>query len=617
MGRAGPASAREKAKAWAPLLLLLLLGLAPRLIFIGRFPTIPVSDFKSLVAFGQYFHENGLIGSGHPWFWEYLNPGLPVFLSGVFTLYPCLEPGSLARVLTAVACGVLPLLPFFIWRGVMPLWARLLAGASLALWPGQILFSGVVAQDNWVLLPSIALGALAVRVLLDDEHAWPVTAGLLYAAATAIRQEMLVALLPLFLAGAGLISRHARRRALAAALAAVLPLVGLAAYRRAATGRFSLSTEHSGTSILGAYVPGATANGWIDPAPFIASVRPELLWDRKAMFAQTTSLALHEAFRRPGFHILRILSSAANVSVAGESVNLFWSLQAPEVLPPALHQAGEALAARWTRPLRWEMEAIQGLFLAAVIIGIRRRNWPILILALAALLKYGIHVFTVAQGRYMLAATALQILAIAVAVYEAAAVWRLPNGRRLLAQAFGAGAVFCWVLIIFAPLLAAIVARHDVDGPRVYRFPLTIATHDASLSCRVDQGILASLTLGPASASIRPFHPDPPPGEAATAKCELTGSGEPRPVVLQVLDSYPHGGLPDRIVQRVELDGTEVFSHDIAREPGTGWMNIPLGPVGTGTRKSVTVEVRAIRPDPGANWGGAAQTDFRIVRPTP
>lgn len=599
----------------AGLALLVILGLAPRLAFVSSFPTIPVSDFNSLVAFGRHLQEHGLL-SKSAWFWEFFNPGLPVVLACVFTLYPCVDPGSLARVVTAAVCGgVLPLLPFLIWRGVLPLWTRILAGAALALWPGQIVFSGVVAQDNWVLLPSVALAALAVRVLYKDEDARPVIAGLLYAGGVAMRQEMVVALVPLFVAAAGVTSLGARRRAITAVLAAGLPLLGLAAYRSAATGRFALNTEHSGVSILGAYVPGATINGWTEPAPYIASVRPDLLWNGKALFSQATSVAVREALRRPVFHTLRILSSMADLSITGESKNLYWSLQAPEVLPPALHDRGMAVATLWSRPLRWEMEALQGLFLAAVLIAIRRRSRVILALLLAALLKYGLHAVTVAQGRYLLAATAFEILTVVVAAYEAYALVRLPGGRRFVGQALGAGAIFCWALILLSPQLAGFVISRDVDQQRTYRFPLETPDRGAALTCVVERGILATLITEPWSAAIRPFHSDPAPGEAAVAKCELTGSGEPRPVVLQVLDSYAPGGLGGRIRQRVELDGTEVFSHDIAQEPGTGWVNIPLGRVGAETHKSLTLEVRAIRPDPGMNWGNAAQTDFRMARP--
>jgi hypothetical protein len=595
------------------LLLLLILGVATRLAFVSRFPTIPVSDFQFLIVFGQYLRDHGLISNG--WFWEFFNPGLPLLLCGLFRIFPGADPQSLARLATVLVCGLLPILPFLIWRGVLPFWARLLAGASLALWPGQILFSAVVAQDNWVLLPSVALGALAVRSLLA-ERAWPVTAGLLFAAGVAIRQEMLIVLLPLLLAAAGVTFQGRWRRVLAAGLAAGLPLVALAAYRGAATGRFSLSTEHGGIAILGAYVPGAIPYGWVDPFPFIASVRPDLLYDREALLSQAALLAFRETLRRPAFQTGRILSSVLTSAVWGEGKSLYWSLELPEVLPAALHERGAALTTSLKRPLRLEMAAIQGLFLAAVIVAIRRRNRAILVLALAVLLKYGLHAITAAQGRYFFVATALEILAIALAMYEVRTM-ELPGTRRLTIRALSAGVAFSAVLIFFAPWFAAFLQVHDIDQQRTYHFPLVLVDHSATLSCQVERGVLDALTVpleSTQSAAIRTFQHDPAPGEAGVAECELTGSGEPRPLKLQVLDSYAPGGLGGRMVQRVEVDGAEVLSHDIAQEPGTGWANIPLGLVGTGTRRRVVIEVRAIRPDPGADWSDAARTTFQLMR---
>ncbi len=62
------------------------------------------------------------------------------------------------------------------------------------------------------------------------------------------------------------------------------------------------------------------------------------------------------------------------------------------------------------------------------------------------------------------------------------------------------------------------------------------------------------------------------------------------------------------------MDGAEIFSHDIAKEPGTGWAQIPLGEVGDGTKRKVVIEVKAIQPDAGAGWGNAAVTTFQLSR---
>jgi len=166
-------------RSWEALafLLLLILGLAPRLALVSKFPTIPFSDFANLVAFALAFHDQGLTGNIQ--YWEYLNPGLPLVLYGLFHIFSRVDAATVARLSTVFACGLMPILPFLIWRGILPFWVRVLAGSALALWPGQILFSGVVAQDNWVLLPSVALGALAVRRLIGSAPARPIIAGLL------------------------------------------------------------------------------------------------------------------------------------------------------------------------------------------------------------------------------------------------------------------------------------------------------------------------------------------------------------------------------------------------------------------------------------------------------
>jgi len=595
------------------LLFLLILSLGSRLVFVSRFPTIPYSDFEHLVGFGEYLHTHGIFAN--EWFWQFFNPGLPVVLSVLFRIFPG-DPAAVARLATVLACGLLPLPPYLLWRGVLPFGIRLLTGLALAVWPGQVMFSGVVAQDNWVLLPTVFLAVLAVRALAGGMRTPLIVAGLLYGAGVALRQEMLLPLFPLFLAAAGMGLRDGWRRWAAAGLAAGVPLLVLIAHRGIATGRYTLSTEHAGLSVLGAYVPGAAKDGWIDPYAFIASVRPDLLRDPETLRSQSTGLALREALRRPGFHIARIGSEMVTYLVLGEADSLYWSLQAPDVLPPALHEQAMAFALDAQRPLRYEMAGIQGLFLAAILIGFWRRSAAILVLASAVLLKLAIHAIIAAQARYFFPVTALEILAIALAAYEA---WIAPPAgkRARLALALGVGLVFCLTLLYFRLRLEIYVQSHDTDFQRTYHFPLAVADHGAALNCAMDRGSLVFLSLplrSTQSATIRTFQPDPSPGDSAAAVCELTATGKPQPLILQVLDPYARGGLPNRMLQRVEVDGAEVYSHDVAKEPGTGWANVPLGDVGEGTRKKVVIEVKALQPDPGANWGSAAVTAFQLSR---
>jgi len=567
------------------------MGLLPRLALVTAFPTVPVSDFRGIVDLALAVRDAGwTVPDRH---WDLFSPGLPLLLSVLLRLPG--SPDALARFSTAIACGLLPLLPFRIWRGALPLWARALAGGLLALWPGQVLFSGVVAQDNWVLLPTVALGSLAVRSLVARDGGHPLAAGLLYGLGVALRQEMLVALLPLLLAAAGLGEPRGRRlRNLGLLLAAtLLPLLLLAAHRSMATGRFALTSRHGSLAMLGAYVPGAAENGWTDPLPYIASVEPALMRNRRAMEEAGFRLTLAEVRRRPGFQALRIVDSVVRLFISGEAANLYWSLGSPDVLPPARRSAGAALAARAAPLLKLEMALLQGLFLAALVLGIARRNRAILVLAVAVLLKIALHAVLVAQGRYLLAATALEILAIALGAWEAARA-----GRGRLGAALAVGAAGALALAIATPRLDAAVRARDLDSQRLYRFPLE------SADCTVASGRLVSLVAG--VATLEPFDRDPASGEVAAADCALPGVSPP--LRLRLLDGYDPGGLPGRMLQRVLVDGREVLVHDLAAEPGGGWMDVPLG-----AARAVRIEIVAVHPEPGSAWGKAASTQFKLV----
>lgn len=583
-------------------ILLLAAGLLPRLAFVSVFPTVPVSDFRGLVNFALAFGSGSGLPQGRSW--ELYSPGLPLALAPLLRVSP-LPPDDTARLATAVLCGLVPLLPFLLWRSVLPLWARLAAGLALALWPGQVVFSGVVAQDNWVLLPTIALGALMVRALVGGRR-YPVAAGLLYGLGVAMRQEMLVALLPLLL-GAGLGPRAERRpRTWAALTLTVLAaLAGLALLRGAATGRFALTSEHGGLALLGAYVPGATENYWADPLPYIASEEPSLLADRGRMQAAGFRLALREALRRPGFHTLRIASAVAKFAIEGETSSFYWSL-GPDVLPPADRTRADAFIRRTAPWLRFELTCIQALFLAALFVGLWQRSAAVLLLAAAVALKVGIHAVVVAQGRYFLAATALEILAVVVAAWEVA--------RRREARPAGAALAFglaaAVLLFLAAPRLEARARARDHEGQRIYRFPLAERHHGpGSLDCVVDRGLLAVLT--DITATIEPLAVDPHPGETAEAVCTYTRkAGEP-PLTFQVQDPYEPGGLPNRMRVEVMVDGVPKLAHDVAAEPGSGWLDVPLD-AAAGEHRTVRVALIAVHPDAGAAWGRAAQTTLRL-----
>ncbi len=339
-----PGASREALAAAA----LLVLGVGARVLFTARFPTTAFSDFRALVDFGQELASRGL--TAESWHWIQFNPGLPMILA-LLSGAP-MSAESAARLATSVATGLLPLLPFFLWRSILSVGWRFLAGALLALWPGQVFFSGVVAQENWVLLPAVALACLAVRALrLPGGGSYPISAGLLLAVAVAVRQEMLVVLAPAALAAAGLAKADAGRlsRALRLAVSAGVPILALALQRQAATGRFAITTEHGGLALLGSVIPGAAGPGWVDPKAYIASVDPALLEDRDAARRASSGLALAEWRRRPAFHALRGVAAAARLSVESDADDLYWSVGASEALPEPARARGAAFYARGSR----------------------------------------------------------------------------------------------------------------------------------------------------------------------------------------------------------------------------------------------------------------------------
>lgn len=581
---------------------LLAAGLAPRLAFATLFPTEPISDFAGLVDFSVGFREEGLVPSSHQW--QYRSPGMPMALAPILALFPE-DPAATARFATAAVCGLLPLLPFFLWRGVLPLSVRAGAGLLLALWPGQILFSGVAAQDNWVLLPTVALGCLAARALLSGEGGHPVAAGLLYAAGVAIRQEALIALLPLLPAAAGWRlrgERRWRRLGIAGAVAGALVLL-LALQRHAATGRFAVGAEAGSLSLLGAYVPGATENYWTDPSAHIAAVAPELLWDDQRMREAGLALTLQEAARRPAFHAARISALTLHFLSAGELDNFYWAIGAEALPDPVARERARAHGRSLADLLEFEMGLILGLTIAAVAVGIHRRNPAILVLTAAVAVKVGLHALIVGQGRYFLASTALQGLILAIAAWEVARRGTAAYGAAALAAGLTLGAA----VAVKAPGLVEEVRSWDREEiQRSYRFRIASADESAWLDCEVDRGLLARLNVDRAILELLRKHPAP--GEIAAADCRLGGGGS---VALEIEDAFAPGNRPGRVRQRVTVDGEVLFDHDLGAEPGSGWSKVPLGPAGPEPRP-VRIEVVAVDPDPWAAWGTLARTTFRL-----
>jgi hypothetical protein len=577
-------------------LALVALGVGLRLSFALAYPVEPFSDFRALVDFALRLRDQGLSAPG--WGWVQFSPGLPLILSVLFRWAPA-DPAAVARLATAIATGLTPLLPFLIWRPVLAFRWRMLAALLLAVWPGQVFFSGVVAQENWSLPFAVALACLAVRALrAGGQTGFPVAAGLLLFASAALRQEMLVVLIPLALPAAG--ARRARS-ALIFVLAAGIPLAGLAVWRHAATGRFALTSEHGGLGLLGSAVPGAAAAGWVDPTPYVLSIDPDLVKDGGRLRSEAYRLAAEEWKRRYRFHAFRVGVALLRLSAWSDADNLAWSVGSPEALPPGLAERGAALAARWIPRLRWELALIQGLALVALAVGIRRRDPAILALLAAVALKFAIQALVSPLGRLMLPAIALELLAIALAAAEI-------HGSRARAAALAVAAAAAAALFLAVPPLRALAIRKDEAPARVARFPLALPGGGFA-DCTMESGRLVYLWWNRVRLAIE--SDSPVAGDAARATCRLPAAAKSARLRLRIEDPYAAGGFPGRILERALWDGREVFRHDIAAEPGAGWAEVSLAR-SPDSPSLLTLEILAENPDPGWAWGAASAASFEI-----
>lgn len=447
--------------------LVLLAGILPRLIFVFVCPNYPISDFYNILDLARSF-ERDILAKGNI-YWQYFSAGLPLILSVLLKVIPYPDE-DVVRWATAIVTGLPAVLPFLIWKDVFPRRVRILAGLLLAFWPGQILFSGVLAQDNWIIFPTVGLAALAVRVLVKQKGGYTIWAGLFYFFSVAIRQEMLITLLPL---GAVAMLGSQREKWFRNFIVGI-SLLGiffgaLVVQRGMATGRYALSTNHLGVSILGAYVPGA-GMGWNMPWAFLSTYHPEISVEDEGFEQQITRLAMKEFVRRPRFHAIRIVgSSLYNLfNIDREIAPL--SLTAEGVLPHRYQAGAKALLESLTPLLQFFPSFIHGMFLSAVFFSLFNRQLlkyicPIL---LTVVFKIGLHAVIVSQPRYFLVVVALEFLVIAVVW---GAMLKKENCKLTLRSIFlGIASVF--LLIVIMNTAKNYVEKHDLASQPRYAIPI-------------------------------------------------------------------------------------------------------------------------------------------------
>lgn len=587
-------------------------ALLPRLWLHLAYPATPVSDFAAVVLFAQAFAAQGPAAAG--WYWDLINPGTPMALAPLLHLFPG-DDGSVAGLATAIAMAIVPLLPLLLLRRAVPAWAALVAGALIALHPAHLVFSGVVAQDNWVQLPVVALACLAIRNARLKGAGMPIASAILLWAAYAFRQEMVLVCLPLALLAAwphGTGGSRIRNMLLLAAVGAAL-LVASAVQRDAATGRFALTSSHGGAAMLGSYVPGA-GFGWIPYDDHVSRVAPELSGDAERVREQAGALAIKEISKRPLFHVARRFGALLNTATGQDATLSYWSLQGEGVQEPAVAPAAGALGTRLHPWIVLAFVAVHALFLAALPFGIKRCDPAVLALASAIALKVGLHLVFATQARFFLVVLCMEALAIMVVLTT---IGR--SKRRVFT--FAAVAVLVAAVLYAAvrkiPEWEAGVKQLEVGAQPTLAAPAQLPREfelhaaEATAACVLHAGTMVAANDDVATFQVQ--NPDPLPGETAELRCLISG---PVPVLVQVEDKYAPGGFPDRMFQDLAIDGRPVRSHDIAAEPGSGWWTGEV-PLQGGRAIEAVVTIRALRPDPGPAWGRAAATSVRLVEADP
>ncbi|MDQ8051007.1 hypothetical protein [Luteibacter sp.] len=571
------------------------------------YPAVPVSDFGGIVEFAALIADKGPFA--HGWYWNLFSAGTPTLLSVPLALSSA-DDVVVARIATVLVLTLVSVLPMLLLRNVVPLWARLTIALAIALMPARIVFSGVIAQDNWVQLPVVALACLAVRNLYGKGRGYPAWSALLWCLSLYVRQEMLVAALPLALLAAWPFRSAGKGRAVAT-FAAVGLLLALAAagQRQAASGDFALTSRHGGVSLLGSYVPGA-GFGWVPYDAYVASRAPELAADPERLRAQAGRMALDEIKARPGFHLLRRLGAVVDTATGRDGSLQYWALAAGD--PSGAKRSAEKeasaskLAADFVSPIIASTVLLHALFLAAAYVGFRTRDRALIALFLAVGLKAGIHFVFAVQARFFLVVYVLEAIAIGLALVR---LQQLPALRRSTAITAVVALAALALAVGSLARLGGWVEHQEAQWARQLKTAFQPNLSRSRIDCqlvggrvRVADGSTYSFVVG---------HDDPEPGEFAELRCLVSpGQGESS-VVVEVEDKYAPGGFPDRMIQVVTLDGQSLLRHDVAAEAGNGWWSqaISLQP---GQVRDLRIRVEGLRPDKGPAWGSAAETAVRF-----
>ena len=296
------------------------------------------------------------------------------------------------------------------------------------------------------------------------------------------------------------------------------------------------------------------------------SVEPALLRDPVALRQAAWRLARTELVRRHRYHALQAAVAALRLAVESDAGNLYWGLEASQAFAPDAVRAGRAAAwaAAWRPPLRVLLAILSGLFAAAFIRGLARRDAAILVLSIAVLAKLAIQAVASPLGRLMVPAIALALLVVVLTLAD------LERGGRVRFLSMGALAGLT-LLVAIGPLVRMVVSRDEMP-PRVLRFPLAIAGGGGYAECGVESGRLTAIAGDRAWLASGMSA-----GRVACALPELDAAG----ILRLDLEGAP---------VRIEANGRERSRDGASANPATGWSSLVLSEVGAPAPRSVAIE---------------------------
>lgn len=589
------------------MIIVVLASISIRLLLVSVFPSKPISDFQGIVQLANGIATEATF-SADSLGWSTFSAGTSTVL-GIIQYVLGGEPERSARLSTAVMMGLLPLMPLLLLRRVVSAGTRLLIAMGIAFLPALIVFSGVVAQDNWAIPPLLGLACLALRNHRLNGTGYPLWSAVLWCFGGFFRQEMLIVALPLAVLAAWPIADKAKlwRCLVVFAVSSALLLSAIGLQREQATGHFAIGTRHGGQSILGSYVPGV-GFGWTQSGAYLATLESDKQqrdWRTRAR-EEGYSLVVNEIARRPFFHFSRRLGAMVYTATGADRSLQHWALGAA-AQRSELQGAASRLADASQLLLTLSLIVLHALFVASLPMAWLRRDPALITIALAVIAKLGIHFLVAAQARFVLTVVPLEIVMVAIAFGD------LRTRREWIVCAVT-------LLVAFLALFGAwralpawagwVASREWPQGTPYYRFELAGA--GARAHCEMDHGLL---TLDDASITLRSVTAEPKPNALlADLHCQID---LPTTASLEVGDRYPAGGRPGNIVQEVEVDGVLMLRHDVGAKAWKGWSRVDL-PATNGRPIKFRVRVLAVNPARGASWGGtAATTEIRLVAATP